>query len=38
MYANGDIYQGNWKNNMMDGKGIFSSINGDSYEGNFKNN
>ena len=23
IFPNGDIYEGNWKNNMMDGNGIY---------------
>ena len=34
---NGAIYEGDWKNGLFEGKGIYYYINGDRYEGDFKN-
>ena len=36
-YANGDKYDGEWKDNKKDGKGILSCANGDKYDGNWAN-
>lgn len=36
-YANGDKYDGNWKNNQPNGKGKYTFLDGDRYEGSFKN-
>ena len=33
---NGDMYEGDFKNDFSDGKGIYYSKNGDLYEGDFK--
>ena len=30
------VYEGDWKNNLADGRGILCSANGDVYEGDFK--
>lgn len=38
IYANGSKYEGDWKNDIREGKGIFYFSNGDTYEGDFKNN
>ena len=35
-YNNGDTYDGEYKNDKKDGKGIYISIEGYKYEGEFK--
>ena len=35
-YKNGDIYEGEFKNNMYDGIGVYYFKNGDRYKGEFK--
>ncbi len=35
-YDNGDVYEGQWKNNQRNGKGIYHYKNGDVFEGEFK--
>lgn len=35
-HANGDIYQGQWKNGMAHGKGTFCDTKGSLYEGHWK--
>ena len=37
IYKNGDKYNGYWKNNKKEGKGIMKYNNGDKYEGYWKN-
>ena len=32
-YKNGDFYEGEWKNNVKHGKGVYRFKNGDLYEG-----
>jgi hypothetical protein len=32
-YQNGDIYEGEWKNGLKDGSGIYKYYNGDKYSG-----
>ena len=36
-HANGDIYQGEWKDNMANGFGTFVDTNGAMYQGNWMN-
>ena len=36
LYANGDVYEGNWKKNLYNGKGRLVLENGDLYEGIWK--
>jgi len=36
-FPNGDKYEGNWKNNLMHGKGTYLKPDGFKYEGEFKN-
>ena len=36
-YNNGDIYDGNWLNDKIEGEGKIEYNNGDIYIGNFKN-
>lgn len=38
VFKDGRNYNGDWKNNTMDGRGIFSWDNGDKYNGDYKNN
>lgn len=35
-YDNGDIYEGEWKDNMRNGHGIYVFTEGDIYEGEYK--
>src|SRR5689334_13036979 len=37
VYINGERYDGDWKNNRKDGKGIMIFLNGDKYDGEWKN-
>ena len=37
-YNNGDIYQGYFKNNKREGKGIYKYNNNDIHKGNLENN
>ena len=45
-FSNGDIYEGTWANNMMNGNGrnrdktigVFTGANGDAYNGEWKDN
>ena len=37
VYANGDIYEGEWKNDLREGRGVLKFSNGDFYEGEWKN-
>jgi hypothetical protein len=36
-FANGDMYDGDWKDNYMHGRGFFKYADGSSYEGEWKN-
>ena len=36
-YKDGGTYEGEWKNDKKEGKGIYKYKNGDIYEGYFKN-
>ena len=36
-YSNGDVYEGQWRNNLPDGKGRYIHFNGDEYVGQFVN-
>jgi hypothetical protein len=36
-YANGDVYEGQWKNGLKQGSGVMDFSNGDKYEGQWKN-
>ena len=36
-YKNGDVYEGNWKDDKRDGTGTITYKNGDKYEGEWKN-
>jgi len=36
-YAGGNVFEGNYKNNLRNSYGKFTWLNGDVYEGNFKN-
>ena len=36
-YKNGDRYEGEWKNDDREGKGILNYKNGDRYDGEWKN-
>ena len=33
LYSNGDVFEGNWKNNRANGSGKFFTIKGYSYDG-----
>ena len=33
IYANGDIYEGEWSNGHKNGRGVYKFANGDLYEG-----
>ena len=35
MYANSEVYEGSWKQNLKDLKGKMKFANGDIYEGDF---
>lgn len=35
-FSNGDMYDGDWKDNYMHGRGIFKYADGSSYEGEWK--
>jgi hypothetical protein len=35
VFVNGDIYEGQWENNLMEGEGKLTSSSGDVYTGNF---
>jgi hypothetical protein len=35
-WANGDVYEGEWKEDVCDGKGVLITANGDKYEGEFR--
>jgi len=35
--ANGDVYKGEWKNDLKNGKGLLTYSNGDTYEGDWLN-
>ena len=36
VYSNGDRYNGEWKNDTMNGIGVYQYANGDRYEGGWK--
>ena len=36
-FKDGDVYDGEWKNGDMHGKGIYYYISGEIYEGEWKN-
>ena len=36
-YNNGDLYNGEWKNDLKEGEGTIKYNNGDIYDGNWKN-
>lgn len=36
-YRNGEIYEGRWKSDRRDGKGVHYYLNGDVFEGSWKN-
>ncbi len=38
VWANGDVYFGDWKNGKMDGEGMFTHHDGHFLKGKFKNN
>lgn len=38
VYENGDVYYGDWVDDIRDGKGKLEYKNGDVYEGDFFNN
>ena len=33
IYANGDVYEGNWENDLPNGEGVMSYFNGNKYDG-----
>jgi hypothetical protein len=35
-YANGDKYDGNWKDNKKSGQGVMNFVNGNKYDGQWK--
>jgi len=35
-YANGDKYDGNWKDGKKSGQGVMNFVNGDKYDGQWK--
>lgn len=37
MHPDGETYEGQWKKDKMDGKGIYHYRNGDTYDGLFEN-
>ena len=37
IWKNGEVYEGEWSNNLKEGKGIETHLDGSKYEGNFKN-
>ena len=36
LYAQGNVFEGEWKAGKREGRGVFRSANGDVYEGSFK--
>ena len=36
-YANGDKYDGEWRNDVKEGKGTLVKADGDEYDGNWRN-
>ena len=36
-YTNGDVYEGQWHNDLKEGKGKMIRVNGEVYEGDWKN-
>lgn len=36
-FTKGDVYEGEWKSDKMDGKGILLHLDGSSYEGLWEN-
>ena len=36
LYANGDIYEGEYQNDSISGQGILKKVNGDIYDGTFE--
>jgi len=36
-YANGDVYEGEWKNGKKEGQGVMTYANGNVYDGHWKN-
>ena len=37
IWKSGVVYEGEWSNNLKEGKGIQTAPDGEKYEGNFKN-
>ena len=37
IYENGDKYEGDWKNGLKEGKGVYYYKNGNRYEGDYQN-
>ena len=37
IWKSGEVYEGEWSNNLKEGKGIQTWTDGEKYEGNFKN-